>query len=50
MELKVLLLERDGVVEEEQRNVFEYLGDNVLREILIERARDVGEHEGDVAS
>ena len=50
MEFKVLLLERDGVVEEEQRNVFEHLGDNVLGEILIEGARDVGEHEGDVAS
>ena len=49
MELKVLLLERDGVVEEEQRNIIEHLGDNVLGEILIERARDVGEHEGDFA-
>jgi hypothetical protein len=48
LELKVLLLERDGVVEKEQRNVFEYLGYRILGEIPIERARDVGEHDGNV--
>jgi len=40
LELNVLLLERDGVVEKELRNVFEHLGYSGLGEIPIERARD----------
>ena len=37
-------MERDGVAEEEPRSAFE----NISGEVLVERARDVGEHEGDV--
>ena len=47
-EFEVLLLQRDGVVEEELRSVFENLGDCILREVPMKRARDIGEHEGNV--
>ena len=48
LERKVLLLERDGIIEQELRNVFEHLGYSALGEIPIERAREVGENDGDV--
>ena len=48
LELEVLLLERNGVVEEELRSVFESIRDGVLGEILVERTRGICEHEGNV--
>ena len=44
-----LLLERDGVVEEEVWSGFENIGDGILREVPIEGSRYIGEYEGDVA-
>lgn len=44
LELQVPPLERDGVVEGEPRRLCE----EVRGEILIERARNIGEHEGNV--
>ena len=48
LNLEVLLLERNGVVEKEVRSVFESIRDGVPGEVLIERARDIGENEGNV--
>ena len=44
LELQVLPLKRDGVIEEEPRGWFE----NVRGEIIVKRARDIGEHEGNI--
>jgi len=48
--LKVLLLERNGVVEEELRSVFESIRDGVRvrGEILVEGTRHIGEQEGNI--
>jgi hypothetical protein len=46
LELKVLRLERNGVVEEELRNIFEYIWDGVHTKVPKEEARDLGKHEG----
>jgi len=48
LELEVLLLERDGVVEEELRCIFENRWDSVLGEIQREAARAIREQEGNV--
>ena len=48
LELEVLPLDGDGVVEEELRDAFENLWENIPREVLIQRIRGVGEQEGDV--
>jgi hypothetical protein len=45
---EVLLLQRDGVVEEEQFGVFEHDWDSVCGEVPREGTCDVGEHEGNV--
>ena len=47
-ETEVPLLERDGVVEEEQFSVFERKGDSVLGEVPREWTWDIGEQEGNV--
>ena len=44
--LKILPLERDGIVEEEAWSISKNVGDSLLREVPVERARDIGEHEG----
>ena len=41
-------MERDGVVEEELRGVFEILRECIGREILTERVRGVGKQKGNV--
>jgi hypothetical protein len=46
--LKILLLERDGVVEEELRSVFETIRDCISGEVPMEGAQDIGEHEGNI--
>ena len=46
LELEIPPVERDGVVEEELRSVFETLRECVGREILKERVRGVGKEEG----
>ena len=48
LELEIPPLERDGVVEEELRSVFESLGECISREILKERVRGVGKQKGNV--
>ena len=48
-ELGILLLQRDGVVEEELRSVFENIREIIPGETPIVGARDIGEHEGGVA-
>ena len=48
-ELEILLLERDGVTEEEMRSIFENFWDCIPREIPVERAQNIGEHEGNLA-
>ena len=45
-ELEIPPVERDGVVEEELRSVFESLWECISREILKERVRGVGKQEG----
>ena len=47
-ELEVLLLERDGVVEEEIWSVLENIGDGIPCEVPMKRACDIREHKGDV--
>jgi len=47
-ELQVLPLEREGVVEEELRSGFENVWETIPREVLVERVRNIGKHEGDV--
>ena len=44
----MLLLQRNGVVEEELRSVFESIRDGVRGEILVEGTRDIGEQEGNI--
>jgi len=46
--LEALLLERDRVVEEELRGVFEYLWNSVFRDVQREVCRGIGEQEGNV--
>ncbi len=46
LELEIPPLERDGVVEQEMRNVFETLGKGTPREVSEERIRGVGKQEG----
>ena len=48
-ELEVLLLECDGVAEEEMRSILESFWDCIPREIPVEGAQNVGEHEGNLA-
>ena len=48
LNFEVLLLERNGVVEKEVRSAFENIRDGVPGEVLIERARDIGENEGNI--
>jgi len=48
-ELKVLPLERDGVIEEELRSAFENVRESISREIPMERVYDIGEHKGNIA-
>ena len=43
LELEVLPLDGDGVVEEELRDAFENLWENIPREVLIQRIRGVGD-------
>jgi len=47
-ELEVLLLERDGVIEEEMRSPSETVREGIRREVPVEGAQDIGEHEGNV--
>jgi len=42
-------VERDGVVEEELRGVFENVWNRISREVPVEGARNIGEHECSVA-
>ena len=49
LKLEVFPLETNGVIEEEPRGVVEYLWEIINGEVPMEGARDVGEHEGDVA-
>ena len=44
----MLLLESNGVVEEELRGVFGSIRDGVRGEILVEGTRDIGEQEGNI--
>jgi len=46
--LEVLLLERNGVVEEELWGALESIRDGVRGEILVEGTRDIGEQEGSI--
>lgn len=48
LELEVFLLESDRVVEEELGGVSEYPWDSVLGKVPSERARDIGEHKGNI--
>ncbi len=48
-ELGIRLLQRDGVIEEELRSVFENIWESILGEAPMLGARDIGEHEGGVA-
>ena len=48
LELEALLLERDGVVEEELRGVFEVVRDSGLGEVPMEGGQDIGEDEDNV--
>ena len=48
-EPKILLLESDGIIEEELWSASENIGDGTLGEVPMERARYIGEHEGGVA-
>ena len=48
-ELGIRLLQRDGVVEEELRSVFEDIWESIPGEAPILGARDIGEHKGGVA-
>ena len=50
LELKVLPLERDGVVEEELRSIFEGIREGILGEVPGKGARDIREHEGNTVS
>jgi hypothetical protein len=45
---EVLLLERDGVVEEELWSVFESIGESIPREVPMKRTCDIGEHKGNI--
>jgi hypothetical protein len=49
LELEILLLECDGVVEEEIRSISEFIWDGIPREVPMEGAQDIGEHKGSVA-
>jgi len=46
---EVILLEGDGVAEEELRGVFEHVWDDILGEILVDETWDIGEHDANVA-
>src|SRR5258706_8191654 len=48
-ELGVLLLQRDGIVEEELRSAFEIIWEIIPGEAPMLAAQDIGEHEGGVA-
>ena len=48
LELEVLPLERNGVIQEEVGSIFEAIWESIPGEVLVERARDIGEHEGKV--
>jgi len=48
-ELKVLPLERDGVIEKELRSLFENVRESISREIPMARVYDIGEHKGNIA-
>ena len=48
LELEIPPLERDGVVEEKLRSVFETLCECIAREILKEQVRGIGKQEGSV--
>ena len=47
-ELKVLLLERDGVIEEEMRRLSETVWKSISGEVPVKGAQDIGEYEGNV--
>ena len=48
LDLKVLLLERESVAEEELSCLFEHVWDNIMGEIPIGGARDISEHDANV--
>ena len=50
LEPEVLLLERDGVVEEELRGASEVVGDRFQGDVPMEGVQDIGEHEGNVGA
>ena len=47
-EPEVLLLEGNGVVEEEMRSTFETIRKSIRGEVPVEGAQYIGEHEGNV--
>ena len=47
-EREVLLLEGNGVVEEEMRSAFETIRQSTGGEVPVERAQHIGEHEGNI--